>query len=192
MEPTLVSIKQHPERAIPDEITEVLAAGMVAHFGYVVNGKPVIIPMGYLYEAPATVYVHGHPRSQILNHLVAPSDVCVSLSLVDGLVYSKSALHHSMNYRSVVAYGTSFAVTDLAEKRRLLDRMMLRYFPGRAEGRDYSAATEAQLVATHVIGVTFDAWSAKARRIGANGPGDHDPAVPGNAGVIPMNPPTLG
>lgn len=180
-------IHQHPERAVPEETAEILAAGHVAHVGFVQNGQSYVIPFSYQYDpaSPELLYLHGGKRSRALRELGTGSPVCVTVTLVDGLVYSRSAMFHSMNYRSAVCFGRSRVVDSPEEKERVFTAMISRYFPGRTAGQDYEAATAAQLEATEVIAVEIDEWSAKARRGGPRGPLDSlDNTAPGTRGVV--------
>ncbi|HEX6535699.1 MAG TPA: pyridoxamine 5'-phosphate oxidase family protein [Gemmatimonadaceae bacterium] len=187
--PERLRIRVHADRAVPDEAGEILASGLVAHVGFTdEEGRVVVIPMSYHYDAldPAHLHVHGGRHSRLQRHLAGGAPVCVTVTLVDGLVYSRGALYHSMNYRSVVCFARAAAPRDLAARRALLERMIARYHPGRTPGRDYEGPTDAQLEATSMVSLAIEAWSAKARRGGATGPRDADPDAPGSAGVVPM------
>jgi hypothetical protein len=113
----------------------------------------------------------------------------VAVTLVDGLVYSKTALYHSLNYRSVVVFGHAAEVqpTQL-EQQRLLEAMVARYFRGRTAGVDYAAIPEKHLQATSFVTLRIDEWSAKSRSGGPKGPGDEDPAIPGTGGGVSVAP----
>jgi len=182
------ALRRHPERAVPDEVGEILLAGIVAHIGIVEDGLPVVIPMTYAYDAatPNVLYIHGATVARILAGAESGAPVCVAVTEVRGLVYSKTALNHSMVYRSVVGFGRMREVTDEQSKTGVLRRMIGRYFAGRTEGRDYSAATGAHLASTKLVAIEVDAWSAKARKHGAAGPGDDDDRVPGTSGVLDL------
>jgi nitroimidazol reductase NimA-like FMN-containing flavoprotein (pyridoxamine 5'-phosphate oxidase superfamily) len=181
-------IRQHPERSVPAEAPEILAQGLVAHVGFVLDGRPHVIPFTYQYDPahPERLYLHGSPAGRTLTHLASGAPVCVEVSLLDGLIYSKTALYHSMNYRSVVAFGRARAMEDEGEKRAMFTKLIGRYFKGRAEGRDYSALTAEQLGATAVLEFTIEEWGAKARRGGPRGPTDDDPHAPGTSGVVDL------
>ncbi len=181
-------IKSHPERAVPTEAADILAAGMVAHVGFVSEGQPFVIPLSYHYDPsePDQLYLHGSVRSRILEHLANGAPVCVTVTLVDGLVYSRKAMNHSMNYRSVVLLGQAEAVTDRLDKMKLFDQMVRRYFPGRSAGPDYNLPPPADLDATDLVRVKIKEWNAKARRGGPTGPDDANPEASGTAGTIEM------
>jgi nitroimidazol reductase NimA-like FMN-containing flavoprotein (pyridoxamine 5'-phosphate oxidase superfamily) len=181
-------IRNHPERAVPDEAADILAQGLVAHLGFIQDNYPVVIPMSYHYslEEPDRLYLHGSIRSRALKHLASGAPVCVTVTLTDGLVYSRKAMYHSMNYRSVVLFGRAREVISEAEKSRLFDQMVQRYFPGRTAGRDYHAPPSPDLGVIALVEVTIKEWNAKARRGGPTGPDDNNADAPGNAGVIEL------
>jgi nitroimidazol reductase NimA-like FMN-containing flavoprotein (pyridoxamine 5'-phosphate oxidase superfamily) len=180
-------IRRHPERSVPDEASAILAAARVAHVGFGVEGQPFVLPMSYHYdEALERVYLHGARASRLLRHLAEGAEVCVTVTLEDGLVFSKSAKYHSMNYRSVVLFGRARAVEDDAAKRRVLEAMTRRYFPGRTLGRDYADASRGEIRGTALLEVEIAERSAKARRGGPAGPLDDDDGAPGTCGVIAL------
>ena len=90
-------IRNHPERAVPDEAAEILYKGVVAHVGLVQDSQPLVIPLSYYYDPsnPDRLYLHGSVRSRALNHLANGAPVCVTVTLVDGLVFSRKARSHS-------------------------------------------------------------------------------------------------
>ena len=178
-------IRNHPERAAPDEAAAILAAGMVAHVGFIDGGLPYVIPLSYHYDPqqPGALYLHGSVRSRALRLLAAGVPVCVTVTLADGLVYSRKAMNHSMNYRSVALFGTAAAVDDEDEKFALFDQMVQRYFPGRRLEQDYQPPPSADLGATALVQVNIEEWNAKVRRGGPTGPDDDAPDAPGSAGV---------
>ena len=181
-------IRNHPERAVPEETTEILSQGMVAHLGFIQDDVPFVIPFTYHYDAesPDSIYLHGSIRSRALKHLATGAPVCVTVTLTDGLVYSRKAMNHSVNYRSVTLFGRAREVTDEAEKFELFDQMVQRYFPGRTVGEDYYAPPSPDLGVTALVEVKIDEWNAKARRGAPTGPDDADPNAPGSAGVIDL------
>ncbi len=189
--PTHAPIRAHPERDCTDDAPRILERGIVAHVGFVDGGRPVVIPMTYQFAAddPRRLYLHGGRNGRLMKHLATGARVSVAVTIADGLVYSKAALDHSVNYRSVVMFaGAAAAQPDLAGRRRILEAMIARYFPGRTAGVDYEPASAAQLEATAVVALEIHEWSAKMREGGPNGDGDADPARPGSAGVIPLHP----
>jgi nitroimidazol reductase NimA-like FMN-containing flavoprotein (pyridoxamine 5'-phosphate oxidase superfamily) len=190
--PAHTSIHAHPERDRTPEAPEILASGLVAHVGFVDGGRPVVIPMTYHYSAdqPRLLYCHGGVQGRLMTHLAAGRPVCVTVTEVNGLVYSRTALDHSVNYRSVVMFARAAAVQpDPAECARVLEAMIARYFPGRTSGVDYEAPSREHLAATALVALEIEEWSAKVRDGGPNGPRDADPAARGTAGVVPVGVP---
>ncbi len=124
--------------------------------------------------------------SRVLEHMASGAPVCITVTLLDGLVYSRTALYHSMNYRSVVCFGRGRLVTNPEVQQRVYRGMVSRYFPGRMAGRDYSEPTAAHLEATSLIEVQIEEWSAKAREGGPLGPLDAETDAPGTCGVVPL------
>ena len=177
-------IKNHPERAVPEEAAEILSSGLVAHVGFIEDGLPYVIPLSYHYEAqqPDRLYLHGSIRSRALELLATGAPVCVTVTLTDGLVFSRKAMNHSMNYRSVVLFGTAREVTDHDEKFVLFDQMVQRYFPNRKLERDYNPPPATDLGVTALVEVQIEDWNAKARRGGPTGPDDDNPNALGSAG----------
>lgn len=183
-------IRIHPERSRPEEAHDILAAGLVAHVGFVDGGQPFVIPMTYQFDSgrPEHLYLHGAHHSRLMQHLATGAPICVTVTMVDGLVYSKTALFHSLNYRSVVVFGRAGEEPSRAERRRLLEGMVGRYWPGRTAGRDYDPIPDDHLDPTAFVAIRIDEMSAKVRRGGPKGPRDRDPAAPGTAGVTQLVP----
>jgi nitroimidazol reductase NimA-like FMN-containing flavoprotein (pyridoxamine 5'-phosphate oxidase superfamily) len=178
-------IRTHPERAVPDEAEDILERGTVAHIGIVVDGRAVIIPMGYHYEN-GTVYVHGQRQGRLPRTLRAGDQVCVEVTLLDGLVASRDALYHSMNYRSAVAFGRAHSVVDDVEKAAVLERMTRRYFPGRTIGEHYDGPSAADLKITDLLAIEIEEINGKRRSGPPAGPRDRDPEAAGTAGIFPV------
>lgn len=176
-------IRRHAERSAPSEAQRILEAGRVAHVAYALDGQPHVIPFLYDY-ADGALYLHGAPGSRTLKSLRGGVQVAVEVMLLDGLIASRDAENHSANYRSVVVYGVAQRVTNLAEKRAILERMTLRYFPGRAVDHDYAAATEKQLRALEVLRVPVDELSAKMREGGPRGPRDAESDGSGHTAFV--------
>ena len=179
------TIRRHAERAAPKEAQEFLARGLVAHVGFVQAGQPFVIPLTYHYDParPDRLYLHGSPEGRMQKHLASGAPVCITVTTVKGLVYSRAAASHAVNYESVVCFGRAHAVTDPEVKAALFERMVARYHPGRTAGRDYAPATPEQLARVSVVEVEIEEMSAKARRGGPMDPLDADPAAPGTSGV---------
>ena len=178
-------IRRHADRAVPDRIEEFLAAGTIAHVACVEDDQPRLIPFLYHYEA-GHIYLHGSPGNATLRLLRDGRPVAVAVTRLVELIASKTASDHSANYRSVVAYGHGRGISDLAEKRRVLDAMTARYFPGRSTPADYAPATDDDLVRMELTDIEIDEASAKMREGGAMGPHDSDPDFPGSTFALPV------
>jgi nitroimidazol reductase NimA-like FMN-containing flavoprotein (pyridoxamine 5'-phosphate oxidase superfamily) len=180
------TIRIHADRSVPEEAAKILAEGHVAHIGFVEEGQPFVIPLGYQFSAatPDRIYFHGSLASRAMRHMATGAPVCITVTLLNGLVYSRTALNHSMNYRSAVCFGRGRRVMDSDVQRTVYQAMVSRYFPGRTEGRDYAAPTPAHLEATALIEVEIEESSAKMRTGGPLGPLDAIEDAPGTCGVV--------
>ncbi len=187
------AVRVHRERAVTDDAPAILAAGIVAHVAIADDHGPLVIPMTYQYDPAdqARIHLHGGHHSRLMQALGAGTRVSIGVTLVDGIVLSKTALNHSVNYRSAVVFGRAAAdQPDLLAQRALLQAMIGRYSPGRTAGVDYAVIPDRDLKATSFVTIEIDQISAKRRVGGPKGPGDDDPAVPGTAGVLAV--PDLG
>ena len=186
--PPRARLRRHPERSVPEEAQAILAAGLVAHVGFVERGQPYVIPMAYHYDpaTPSILYLHGGHASRLLRRLASGGPAAIAVTLVDGLVFSRTALYHSLNYRSVVCFAHAARPLGRHAAAVALEAMIGRYFPGRTAGRDYEAAPPVHLDATNVVALEIEEWSAKARRGGPTGPRDTEPNAPGSAGVVDL------
>jgi nitroimidazol reductase NimA-like FMN-containing flavoprotein (pyridoxamine 5'-phosphate oxidase superfamily) len=165
-----------------DSINTILDEALICHVGFNVDGKPVVIPTIHWRDGDR-LYVHGSVASRMLRSLKNGVEACVTVTLLDGLVMARSAFHHSMNYRSVVVYGTAQEVTDRDEKIRALEVLVEHVCRGR--GADVRAPNESELRQTIVLSLPIEEASAKVRAAGASDD-DEDYALPIWAGVIPM------
>src|ERR1044071_6801558 len=125
-------LKRLPKRGVFDRdlVYAFLDEAFICHVGFVVDGKPVVIPTGYA-RAGDQLYIHGSQASRMLRTLKTGVDVCVSVTLVDGLVLARSAFNHSMNYRSVVVFGKAKAVEEPEAKLAALKALSDHIIPGR-------------------------------------------------------------
>lgn len=182
------TIRNHAERSVPHEVARILVEGHAAHVGFVENGQPFVIPLGYQFseETPDRIYFHGSLGSRAMRLMASGAPVCVTVTTLQGLVYSRTALNHSMNYRSAVCFGRGRRVMDEAVQRKVYEEMVRRYFPDRTEGRDYAAPTEAHLDATALIEIEIEESSAKMRTGGPLGPLDAVDGAPGTCGVVEL------
>jgi nitroimidazol reductase NimA-like FMN-containing flavoprotein (pyridoxamine 5'-phosphate oxidase superfamily) len=155
-------LKRLRERGVYERNTiyNILDEGLVCHVGFIVNGEPIVIPMAYA-RAGNMLYIHGSVASRILRTLARGIPVCVTVTLLDGLVLARSAFHHSMNYRSVVVFGTASMVEDVAAKLKALRMFSEHIIPGRwAEVRE---PNDAELKQTLVLQLPLAEASAKIR-----------------------------
>ena len=152
------------------------------------DGKPYVIPTLYHYEIarPDRLYIHGGLSSRMMQRLADGVPVCVTVTQLDGLVYSRDAKYHSANYRCVMCFGWGRVLEDTEEKRALFEAMTQRYFPGRTAGRDYTAAPPSHLVGTAVVEIVIEEISAKMREGGPKGPQDASEDAPGTCGVVEL------
>ena len=182
------TMRQHPERAVPERAQEYLAQGYVAHVGFQQDGRPYVIPMLYHYAAdrPDRLYLHGGRSSRTLKHLASGVAVCATVTQLDGLVYSRDAKYHSANYRCVMCFGRGRLLVDEAKKRAMFEVMTSRYFPDRTAGRDYTTASAAHLATTTVIEVQIEEITAKMREGGPKGPNDAADDAFGTSGVVDL------
>src|SRR5918993_428718 len=125
-------LKRLPQRGHFErqQINEILDEGFVCHVGFVVNGQPFVIPTGYA-RIGDTLIVHGSQASRMLRELGQGIDVCVTVTLIDGLVLARSAFHHSMNYRSVVVFGRATLIENPEEKIAALTALSEHMIAGR-------------------------------------------------------------
>jgi len=179
------TVHQHPERGVPQRWQEFLAFGRVAHIGFVQEGMPYVVPTLYHYseDQPDRLYLHGGLSSRMLEELAKGIPVCVTVTELDGLVYSRDAKYHSANYRCVMCFGYGRIFEDEEGKRAMFEKMTLRYFPGRTAGHDYTPAPSSHLTSTAVVEVIIEQTSAKMREGGPKGPQDAEPNAPGTCGV---------
>jgi uncharacterized protein len=175
-------VRRLPERAAYDRATvhAILDEGFICHVGFVADGQPYVIPTGYA-RVGETLYLHGSTGSRL--GLRPGMEVCVTVTLVDGLVLARSAFHHSMNYRSVMAVGRTRPVRDLEEKEAALRALVDHIVPGRSDA--VRGGDRRELAATAVLALPLAEVSAKVR----TGPpiDDHpDYDLPVWAGVLPL------
>ena len=165
-----------------ETIEAIVDAALIAHVGTVRDGKPVVIPMLCVRDGD-WLLLHGSAASGTVTR-GRDQDVCVTMTVLDGLVLARSAFHHSLNYRSVVVLGKAELVRDEAERSRLLDVFMERLVPGRASTLRPTAA--AELKQTAVLRVSLQNSSAKVRT-GPPADDEDDYGLPIWAGVLPVS-----
>lgn len=165
-----------------ETIDAVLDEALVAHLGFSLDGQPYVIPTLHA-RVGDTVYFHGSAASRALRALISGVPACLTVTLIDGLVLARSAVHHSVNYRSVVLLGQARAMADLDERGRAIEAFTERLLPGR--WGEVRPPTIKELKAIHVLAIDIDEASAKVR---AGGPLDDedDYALDVWAGVVPL------
>lgn len=177
-------VVRESHRGVYDRATayQILDEGFICHVGFVADGQPFVIPTGYG-RSGDNLYIHGSAASRMLRNLDQGIALCVTVTLLDGLVLARSIFNHSMNYRSVVVLGTAVAVSDPAEKLDALRRLSEHILPGRWV--DSRPPNEKELKATLVMRLPITEFSAKVRQ----GPvidDEEDYSFPTWAGVIPL------
>lgn len=178
-------VRRLPERGTREwpAVAAILDEALVCHVGFVVDGAPVVIPTAHA-RAGTTLYLHGAPASRMLRTLGGGVDVCITATVLDGLVLARSLFHHSLNYRSAVCFGRATEVTDLEEKDRALHGFAEHVLPGRTA--EVRPPTRGELMATRVLAVQLDEASAKMRS-GPPKDDDEDLSLPVWAGVLPVH-----
>jgi hypothetical protein len=165
-----------------DAVYRILDEGFICHVGFVLGDQPFVIPTSYGRKQD-TLYIHGSSASRMLRNLDQGIATCLTVTLLDGLVLARSIFNHSMNYRSVVVLGTSFAVREAEEKLQALRLLSEHILPGRwAESR---LPDEKELKATLVMKLPINEFSAKVRQ-GPAVDDEPDYQFPTWAGVIPL------
>lgn len=178
------TLKRLPQRGSYDRelIHKILDEGFICHVGFALDNQPFVIPTGYARRGDELL-IHGSQASRMLRTLAQGIDVCVSVTLVDGLVLARSAFHHSMNYRSVVVFGRATIIEDPIQKNRALFALSEHMIPGR--WADVREPNERELQLTTVLSLPLTEASAKVR----TGPpldDEEDYELPIWAGVIPL------
>jgi nitroimidazol reductase NimA-like FMN-containing flavoprotein (pyridoxamine 5'-phosphate oxidase superfamily) len=177
-------VAREPERGVYDRETayRILDEGFICHVGFAVDGQPFVIPTAYG-RKDANLYIHGSAASRMLRQMKQGVAVCVTVTLLDGLVLARSVFNHSMNYRSVVILGKATLVEDQEEKLAALRVVSEHIIRGRWD--DARQPNERELKATAVLRVPIEEFSAKVR----TGPpidDEEDYSFPTWAGVIPL------
>jgi hypothetical protein len=178
-------IKRLPARASHerDTVHAILDAALVCHLGFVVDGQPFVIPTLHA-RVGDDVYVHGSSKSRTLEALAGGVEICLTVTLIDGLVLARSAFHHSVNYRSVTAFGRARLLTGDEEKTAALHAFTERLYPGRWD--EVRPPNPSELKATHVLALPLDEAVAKVRTGGPIDDAD-DMVLPVWAGVVPLD-----
>ena len=179
------TLKRLPQRGAYDHETiyGILDEGFICHVGFTFHNQPVVMPMAYG-RAENVLYIHGSAASRLLRELANGIPICVTVTLLDGLVLARSAFHHSMNYRSVVLFGTADRVKDTTRKLQALQTISDHIMQGR--WADVRTPNEAELRQTVVLELPVVEASAKVR----SGPPideENDYDLPVWAGELPVS-----
>src|SRR5215471_19717571 len=177
-------VVREPQRAVYDRaaVYRILDEGFICHVGFTVDHQPFVIPTSYG-RRDANLYIHGSAASRLLRGMKEGVPICVTVTLLDGLVLARSVFNHSMNYRSVVILGKASLVEDGEEKLAALRVLSEHILPGRWD--DARQPNDRELKATSVLRVPIDEFSAKVR----TGPpidDAEDMNFPTWAGVLPL------
>jgi hypothetical protein len=166
----------------PAAIYDVLDHAMICHVGFVEEGTPVVIPTSYGRDGD-TLYLHGSTGTRFMRHLAEGAPLCLTVTVVDGLVLARSVMNHSMNYRSAMVFGAARRVTDEAERVRAFEVIVEHLIPGR--WADARHPTRRESAATAVVAVDLGEASVKLRT-GPPGDDEADLGLPVWAGVLPI------
>ncbi len=166
----------------PETIHAILDAAFLAHVGFQMEGQPFVIPTLYGRDEDK-LYLHGSAASRMLRGLDTGIPACVCVTMVDGLVLARSAFHHSMNYRSVVAFGTARKIEGAEEKTRALRIISEHLIAGRWS--DVRGPSDKELKATAVLEFSIEDASAKIRT-GPPVDDEEDYSLPVWAGILPL------
>jgi uncharacterized protein len=177
-------VRRVPKRGSHDRetIDAILDEALICHLGFVHDGHPAVIPTLHA-RVDDEVFIHGSAASRMIRALATGVEACLTVTLVDGLVLARSAFHHSVNYRSVVLYGTATPVTEPEDKERVLEAFTEKLVPGRWP--EVRWPTRKELKATAALKLPIVEGSAKVR----TGPpidDDEDYALDAWAGVVPI------
>ena len=177
-------VQRHPERGRYDSATiyPIVDEALICHVGFAQDDQPYVIPTLHAREGD-TILLHGAKGSRLLRHIESGGDVCIAITLIDGIVLARSVFSHSINYRSVVLFGRGAVVAGDDERLRALAAFTERLLPGRwADARQPSAV---ELKQTTIVAVAIESASAKIRT-GPPKDAEDDLALPVWAGVLPM------
>jgi uncharacterized protein len=181
---TRTRVRRHPERGDYDRATidAILDEALICHVGFVVDGQPFVMPTIHARDGDV-LYIHGSPGSRMLRSLKGGVDVCVTVTLLDGLVLARSVYNHSMNYRSAVVLGRAQEVTDRDEKLHAVECVVEHVVPGR--WADARQPNEGEIKGTTILALGLGEASAKVRS-GPPTDDEDDLSFPVWAGVVPL------
>ena len=177
-------VKRHPERGSYDPaiIYPIIDEALICHVGFVQDEQPYVIPTLHARHGDA-ILLHGAKGSRLLRHAEAGGDVCITITLLDGIVLARSAFSHSVNYRSVVLFGKGHPILDDDTRMQALETFTERLVPGR--WRDVRPPSPVELKQTSIVVVAIESASAKVRT-GPPKDDQEDLDLPVWAGVLPL------
>jgi hypothetical protein len=177
-------VKRHPERAVyeKDVIYQIVDEAIICHVGFVQENQPYVIPTLHA-RRENDILLHGATTSRLIKHIVAGNEVCITITLLDGLVLARSVFNHSANYRSAVLFGKGSLIEQYEEKLQALKAFTESMIPGRWD--DVRQPNEKELKATSIVSIPIDLGTAKIRK-GPPGDEEVDLELPVWAGVVPV------
>lgn len=180
----LNKVKRLPQRGQYDKksVYDIVDEALICHVGFTVEGQPFVMPTIHT-RIGDTVYLHGAVANRMLNHIKAGNSVCLTMTLVDGIVFARSVFHHSMNYRSAVLFGKGRVVLTYDEKWKVFEALTEHIAKGR--WKDARHPNELEDKSTQIIAVEIESASAKVRT-GPAKDDEEDYALPVWAGVLPL------
>src|SRR5215213_8164482 len=177
-------VKRMPERGHYDAATiyPIVDAALICHVGFALEGQPFVIPTLHARQGD-TILLHGAKGSRLLRHIQSGGEVCITITLIDGIVLARSVFHHSINYRSAVLFGSGAVIADDQARLQALEAFTERLIPGRWQ--DARLPNPLELKQTTIVAVPIESASAKLR---SGPPGDEaeDYELPVWAGVLPL------
>jgi uncharacterized protein len=155
-------VKRLPERGHYDSATiyPIVDAALICHVGFVLDGQPYVIPTLHARQGD-TILLHGAKGNRLLRHIQSGGELCITITLIDGIVLARSVFHHSINYRSVVLFGKGAAIEDDHARLQALEAFTERLLPGRWQ--DVRSPSPIELKQTTIVAVPIESASAKIR-----------------------------
>jgi uncharacterized protein len=180
----LNKVNRLPQRGYYDKETifAIVDEALICHVGFVLDGQPFVIPTIHT-RIGETLYFHGAVANRMLNTMKSGNDVCITVTLIDGIVFARSVFHHSMNYRSAVMFGKGRMIEDDTEKMKVFEALTNHIAKGRWE--EARIPSQKEIDVTTVVAVDIETASAKVRT-GPPKDDEEDYALPIWAGVMPV------
>jgi nitroimidazol reductase NimA-like FMN-containing flavoprotein (pyridoxamine 5'-phosphate oxidase superfamily) len=178
-------VKRHPERGAYDSsvIYPIIDEALICHVGFIQDNQPYVIPTLHARQGDA-ILLHGAKSSRLLRHVEAGGEVCITITLLDGIVLARSVFSHSINYRSAVLFGRGHVILDDDMRMQALETFTERLIPGRWQ--DVRPPSEVELKQTTIVAVPIESASAKIRS-GPPKDNQDDLELPVWAGVLPLH-----